>query len=207
MSGVIFDKILGRIREGGDEGGGGGGNTPKIVTVSNSIYAITDEQLLSLKAGDIVVVDGGNTKYPCLVTFTAPNLVYFYYVYGDTNELVRVKFTKTYGTWNFDTYRMPTVTPVVTALPNNGMKPNTLYNLGVLSAATTIVMAAAFDNDIANVWSWTFSTGATAPTITWPNQITMWADGAAPTIEANKYYEINVMNGLACVVSADIPQQ
>lgn len=87
------------------------------------------------------------------------------------------------------------------------MSPNALYNLGELSSSTTFIMSnLGIDPNLANVWMWTFSTGATAPTITWPNQITMWADGAAPTIEANKYYEINVMNGLACVVSADVPQ-
>ena len=86
------------------------------------------------------------------------------------------------------------------------MTSNTLYNLGEITENTTFVMGGAQDNTIANVWCWTFETGSTAPTITWPQQITMWADGEAPIIEGNKHYEINVMNGLATVTCADAPQ-
>jgi hypothetical protein len=41
-----------------------------------------------------------------------------------------------------------------------------------------------------------FSTGSTAPTITWPSGIT-WFGGSAPTINENKTYQISIQNNLA----------
>lgn len=207
MSGVMFDKILGRIREGGDEGGGGGGNTPKIITV-NAINALTGEQCESLNAGDVVVVAQNGVNCTCVVTSKTSDAIYLCYIYGDNRDLYRASYIKRNGEWGFGVIDIfPLATPLQTSMPQSGMVANTVYALGELNASTTFLLAAATDNTIANVWTWTFSTGSTDPMITWPQQITMWAGGEAPTIEANKRYEVSVMDGLACVVSADIPQQ
>lgn len=133
------------------------------------------------------------------------------FVKVDAESVTEVIYKYAHSTVYYDYYETRTTylrTSVYTLQPQDGMIPNVLYNLGELAANTTFVLAAATDNTIANVWTWTFATGSTAPTITWPQQITAWADGEAPTIEANKRYEVSVMDGLACVVSADnIPQQ
>ena len=59
----MFDKILGRIREGGNEGGGGGG-TPKTITVhdiTDLLGELTDAQMDDLHVGDIIYDDEINT--------------------------------------------------------------------------------------------------------------------------------------------------
>lgn len=80
--------------------------------------------------------------------------------------------------------------------PSGGMLPNVMYNLGTLTGTVTFSMASATDNTIINHWYWTFGTSSTAPTITWPQAITSWYGGSAPTINASKHYEISVLNGI-----------
>lgn len=87
------------------------------------------------------------------------------------------------------------VTTVETTLPANGMLPNVLYILGTLSGNTTFTLASAGSN-IVNHYYWTFDTGSTAPTITWPSGLS-WFGGSAPTINASKHYEISVLDGIA----------
>lgn len=97
--------------------------------------------------------------------------------------------------------------PVSTELPESGgISPNVLYKLGVVSQDLTISFADPTDTSIANVFTLTFATGSTVPTITWvlPNLVA-WADGAAPTLEAGTYYEVSLMDNIVCVVSAVIP--
>ena len=102
MSGVMFDKILGRIREGDDEGGGGGGgNTPKIITI-NAINALTTEQCESLNAGDVVVVAQNGVNYTCVVTSKTSSVIYLCYIYGDNKEITRARYAKVNGEWGFD---------------------------------------------------------------------------------------------------------
>lgn len=80
--------------------------------------------------------------------------------------------------------------------PAGGMLPNVLYNLGTLTGSVTISLASATDSSVANHWYFTFETGGTAPTITWPASITSWLGGNAPTINASKHYEISVLGGI-----------
>jgi hypothetical protein len=129
-------------------------------------------------------------------------------MYGDNKTLFKLKYQKNNGTWSFAKRDIINLEiPRETVMPQSGgMKSNTLYVLGELDDATTFTLYSVVDNEIANVWTWTFSTGSTVPTITWPVQITMWSNGEAPEIEANKYYEVSVMNGVGTVISADIPQ-
>lgn len=84
---------------------------------------------------------------------------------------------------------------VATTQPAGGLLPNVLYNLGTLTGSVTFALATPADATIVNHYYWTFETGSTAPTITWPAGIT-WMGGSAPTINASKHYEISVLNGI-----------
>lgn len=222
MSGVMFDKILGRIREGGDEGGGGDNyalieNTPQIITpsVDGSIVNLTAEEIENFRVGDIVkdnlLVPLNGPMRDWLVSSIKDDTVVLVYVGEDA--ILSIVWTKSGNVWSYDnggsiTYNnVAKKISIATTVPQNGMSTNTLYNLGVISQNTTFLINPAQEVGIANVWTWTFSTGSTAPTITWPAQITMWSNGEAPEIEANKYYEVSVMNGVGTVISADIPQE
>lgn len=79
--------------------------------------------------------------------------------------------------------------------PSGGFLPNVVYNLGTITGSRSFAMAAAVSG-IVNHYYWTFDTGSTAPTITWPAAITAWNGGSAPTINASKHYEISVLNGI-----------
>lgn len=83
---------------------------------------------------------------------------------------------------------------IVTTQPQGGFLSNVVYDLGTLTGTITFSLAAISDATIANAYFWTFEAGSTAPTITWPANIT-WAGGAAPTISASKHYEIMIRNG------------
>ena len=82
-----------------------------------------------------------------------------------------------------------------TSEPSGGFLPNVVYNLGTITGSRSFAMAAAVTG-IVNHYFWTFDTGSTAPTITWPAAITAWNGGSAPTINASKHYEISVLNGI-----------
>lgn len=79
--------------------------------------------------------------------------------------------------------------------PVGGFLPNVFYNLGELTGSVTFALASPDDATIVNHYYWTFETGSTAPTITWPNGIT-WLGGSAPEISASKHYEISVLNSI-----------
>jgi len=83
-----------------------------------------------------------------------------------------------------------------TSIPSGGLLPNIYYTLGTLSGSVSIALAAATDSDILNHYFFTFDTGSTAPTITWPAAITSWAGGSAPEISASKHYEVSVIDGV-----------
>lgn len=87
-------------------------------------------------------------------------------------------------------------TTLKTSQPSGGMLPNMQYALGELSGDTTFSMAAG-TSGVTNHYYWTFSTPSTAPTITWPAAITSWFGGSATTINANKHYEVSVLDGVA----------
>lgn len=88
---------------------------------------------------------------------------------------------------------------VATTQPAGGMLPNVFYNLGTLSGNTTFSFASASDANIKNEWMFQFITPATAPTITWPADITSWMGGVAPVIKENKTYQVSVVNGLGII--------
>lgn len=84
---------------------------------------------------------------------------------------------------------------VQTSMPQGGFAPNKLYNLGTLTGSVTFTLAAPRSQTVVNHYYWTFDTGATVPSITWPSEIVGWNGGDEPTIAANKHYEISVLGG------------
>ena len=86
-------------------------------------------------------------------------------------------------------------------IPSGGMLPNMVYNLGTIDQATTFTCAAGSNSEYAHYY-FTFSTGNTAPTITWPSILTSWGNGQVPLIGANKYYEISILNGVGLFIES-----
>lgn len=84
---------------------------------------------------------------------------------------------------------------VTTEIPDDGMLPGILYVLGTLTGS--VAFSLKDDGGTGNHWYWTFDTGAAAPTVSWPSQITRWAKGSAPEIAANTHYEVSVLDGVA----------
>ena len=94
--------------------------------------------------------------------------------------------------------------PLASTIPSGGMLPNVVYNLGTLSSNTTFTLAAPTDNTILNHYYWTFNTGSTVPTITWPTGIIWAGDNLTPTIVANKHYEVSVINNVATYIDSPL---
>lgn len=85
-------------------------------------------------------------------------------------------------------------TPIANSLPSGGaLLPNVFYDITELGDAT--ISCASGDANKMAEYMLKFTTGATAPTITWSG-IT-WASGSEPTIAANKTYEVNIVDGVA----------
>lgn len=89
---------------------------------------------------------------------------------------------------------------VQSSQPAGGFAPNVVYDLGTLTGTVTFALASPTDNTIPNAYHWTFDTGSTAPTITWPSGI-IWPDGFTPSVDASKHYEVLVRNGYASMLS------
>ena len=85
---------------------------------------------------------------------------------------------------------------VETNNPSGGFLPDVVYSLGTLTGTVTFTLAAAVVGNV-NHYFWMFDTGSTAPTITWPSTGVTWADGSAPTVAANKHYEVSILGGVA----------
>ena len=190
-------------------------STPTIIipSVDGTIQNMTNDEIASLKIGDIVL----NASWMNYTVFkNSGSEILLSYV--DNKSIIVISLKKTNGVWGYNRYWSIALTNinsipnkadkilVSNELPSSGMLSNKVYNLGELQNDTTFKLAAATDNTIMNVWHWTFSTGTTVPAITWPSSITMWADGSAPNVVAYKYYEIKVHNRCATVISADVPQ-
>lgn len=69
------------------------------------------------------------------------------------------------------------------------MDANKLYNITVGSALTLNINAAT-DTSITNDWEGTFDTGATAPTVTWPEGVN-WGTSYM-TLSPNNHYEFSI---------------
>lgn len=84
--------------------------------------------------------------------------------------------------------------------PVGGFVPDVVYVLGELSGSVTFALASAVSGNV-NHYFWTFETGASAPTVTWPAGIT-WADGSAPTPGASKHCEVSILGGVGVYMEA-----
>lgn len=94
--------------------------------------------------------------------------------------------------------------PVATSIPAGGLLPNVLYDLGTVG--NTTVTLAPGTAGMVNHYFLAFDTGSTAPTITWPAGVA-WQGGSAPTINADKHYEVSILDGFALYAEIEqIPQ-
>ena len=71
---------------------------------------------------------------------------------------------------------------------------NVVHKFGTMSSLSFTLNPVNPDN--ANIYTIQFASGSTPTTVSFPAGIS-WRDGEAPTIEANKLYEISIMNNFA----------
>lgn len=74
------------------------------------------------------------------------------------------------------------------------LSPNTLYKFGECSSLT--ITLGAETSGIVNEYMFEFVSGSTATTLSVPETV-KWSGGSAPTIEANKTYQVSIVNNLA----------
>ena len=91
---------------------------------------------------------------------------------------------------------------VETTQPQGGFLPDVEYALGPISGNVTFQLASIVVGNV-NHYFWSFSTSTSIPTITWPSRI-IWQGGTAPTISANKYYEISILNSMAVYLEMEL---
>ncbi len=209
--GVMYDKILGKLREGEGETGG----NPFQVEIVDTTEYVTIGDFIKSAIGENGVI----YLYPNSNPYGENTYTELLWVEEDSKfEIIDRDITidstptsaspnpvSSGGVYTALQGKADKI-PVDDEIPQDGMLPNVLYLLGVISTNTTFSLAAATDNTIANIWMWTFETGATAPTITWPPQgITAWNGGDPPAIVENYHYEITVMDGVASFIEAPLP--
>ena len=95
------------------------------------------------------------------------------------------------------------------SIPAGGLQPGILYNLSVLTGSVTIDLATPADANVANEYAFTFATGSTAPTITWPSGLLGWAgncvdSNGVPEIKASKFYEVSILNGIGAIMEVEV---
>ena len=89
---------------------------------------------------------------------------------------------------------IPTLTvPDSTAIQE--LAPNVLYIFETRTSTLTLTLGTPIVG-IANEYHFFVVCGSTAPTINFPSGIA-WNGGSAPTIAANKTYEISILNNIA----------
>jgi hypothetical protein len=75
------------------------------------------------------------------------------------------------------------------------LAPNTLYIFATRTSTLTLTLGTPIVG-IANEYHFFVVCGATAPTINFPAGVT-WNGGSAPTIAADKTYEVSILNNVA----------
>ena len=78
------------------------------------------------------------------------------------------------------------------------LSPNTLYEFGECSSLT--VTLGAETSGIVNEYMFEFVSGSTPTTLSVPSTV-KWSGGSAPTIKANKTYQVSIVNNLAVYAS------
>ena len=74
------------------------------------------------------------------------------------------------------------------------IKPNTFYKFGEVT--NLAISFAAEESGIENEYKFEFVSGTTPTTLSLPDSV-KWSGGNAPTIEANKTYQVSIVNNLA----------
>lgn len=74
------------------------------------------------------------------------------------------------------------------------INPNTFYKFGEVTNLT--ISFAAEESYILNEYMFEFVSGSTPTTLSVPDTV-KWSGGSAPTIEANKTYQVSIVNNLA----------
>lgn len=74
------------------------------------------------------------------------------------------------------------------------IKPNTLYKFG--SCLKLTITFAAEESGIENEYKFEFVSGTTPTTLSLPDSV-KWKDGKEPTMEANKTYQVSIVDNLA----------
>lgn len=95
------------------------------------------------------------------------------------------------------------------SIPAGGLQPGILYNLSVLTGSVTINLATPSDANVANEYAFTFATGGTLPTITWPASLIGWAgncldSNGQPELKVSKFYEVSILNNIAIIAEIEI---
>lgn len=80
------------------------------------------------------------------------------------------------------------------------LTPNTFHIWDEISALT--LNLGSETNGVANEFLFQFSSGATATTLTLPDDI-KWANDSAPTIAENMIYQVSILKGLASALEFD----
>ena len=75
------------------------------------------------------------------------------------------------------------------------LSPNKFYKFEEGLGSLTITLAAE-ESGILNEYMFEFATGSTPTTLSVPDTV-KWSGGSAPTIEANKTYQVSIVNNLA----------
>lgn len=88
-----------------------------------------------------------------------------------------------------------------TVMPQGGFLPDVVYKLGTITGSVTFALAAAVSGNT-NHYFWTFDTGGTAPSVTFPSRV-RWKDGQ-PQPAALKHYEISIMDDYGMYMETDI---
>ena len=89
--------------------------------------------------------------------------------------------------------------PVVTMTADTAeLAPNTYYKWGEV-ASLTITLTQPADTTITNEYCFEFVSGAAATELTVPSNI-KWVQ--EPTIEADKTYQVSIMNGIGVICGA-----
>lgn len=86
--------------------------------------------------------------------------------------------------------------PKETSIPNDGFHPNIFYSIGEIENDIEFVLIQGENENILNEYLIEFSIGDVVPQIVWPNGLS-WLNGAIPELNANKTYQLSIVDNLA----------
>lgn len=92
----------------------------------------------------------------------------------------------------------------------NWINPNVWYRFGSADSPVTsisIYQLQGVDNSVAEEYMIEFWTGSTAPTpVIFPSDVE-WPDGSEPTWEANKHYQVSIVNNVGLYAETDYGEE